>query len=82
MEGVGWLFHQTGYRKLGSPPHPSMINPKGLWAVGTAVVPDAWTLSQKREEVQALRQTKPVTASEGCRMTRLASILGKSRRTE
>ena len=41
--------------------------------VGTAAVRDAWTLSQKRKGTQVLRQTKPGTASEGCRMTRLAS---------
>jgi hypothetical protein len=41
--------------------------------VGTAAVRDAWTLSQKRKGRQVLRQTKPVTASEGRRTTRLAS---------
>ena len=41
--------------------------------MGTAVVPDAWTLSQKRRGPQVLHQTQPETASEGCRMTRLAS---------
>ena len=41
--------------------------------MGTAVVRDAWTLSQKRKGTQVLRQTQPETASEGCRMTRLAS---------
>jgi hypothetical protein len=41
--------------------------------VGTAVVRDAWTLSQKRRGPQVLHQTQPGTVAEGRRMTRLAS---------
>ena len=41
--------------------------------MGTAVVRDAWTLSQERKELPVLRQTKPGTVSERRRATRLAS---------